>query len=136
MTIWPRDDHTYFTRSVFTHLGLWRNLYNCSLHHFTASQSVLSLKSLKCAVWTFSSISNCLAAISRGLFLAQVWRVCGDVCGYGWAHSIARSWVPIRSLLTPMICLSVLSLLAGSKSVSAHSSDLDMMTITKKLVHP
>ena len=35
MVIWPLDDHTYCA-----HLGLWRKLYDCSLHHFTTSQCI------------------------------------------------------------------------------------------------
>ena len=41
---WPQwwSGHSTTThtiaRSVFTHLGLWRKLYDSSLHHFTASQ--------------------------------------------------------------------------------------------------
>ena len=35
------DNHTYFAQSAFTHLGLWRKLYDCSMHHFAASQCVL-----------------------------------------------------------------------------------------------
>ena len=47
------DDHTYRTRSAFTHLGFWRKLYDCSLHHFTTRQCIL-----KCIIFTFSSTSN------------------------------------------------------------------------------
>ena len=53
MVIGPLDDCTYCARSAFTHLGLWQKMYECSLHPFTASQLVL-----KCALFTFSSISN------------------------------------------------------------------------------
>ena len=28
----PLDDRTYYVRSVFTHFGLWRKLYDCSWH--------------------------------------------------------------------------------------------------------
>ena len=51
----------YCAQSVFTHLGLWLNLYNSSWHHFTASQCFF-----KCAPLTFFSISNRLAAFYRG----------------------------------------------------------------------
>ena len=40
-------------RSAFTHLGLWRKLYDCSLHHFTTSHYIL-----KCDLLSFSLISN------------------------------------------------------------------------------
>ena len=37
MVIRPLDDRTHCTRSTFTHLRLWRKLYNCSWHHITAN---------------------------------------------------------------------------------------------------
>ena len=55
----------------------------------------------------------------------------GDVGVRGWAHSIARPWVPISSLLTHIVyLLPSLSHLAGPKSVSARPSDPDTMTNT------
>ena len=33
----PLDDRTSCNRSAFTRFGLWRKLYDCSWHHFTAS---------------------------------------------------------------------------------------------------
>ena len=49
----------------------------------------------------------------------------------GWAHSIARPWVPICPLLTHMVyLLPFLSYLAGPKGVSARTSDPDTMTNT------
>ena len=52
--------------------------------------------------------------------------------GQGWAHSVARPWVPITSSLTHMVYLvPFLSYLAGSKSVSARPSDPDTMTNDK-----
>ena len=62
MLLGPLDDPTYYTRSAFTHLGLRRKMYDCSLHHFITSQCVL----LKCAMLTFSSNSNQLAEILKG----------------------------------------------------------------------
>ena len=56
--IGPLDDRTYCGQSSFTHLELWRKLYNCSLHHFTTSQCIL-----KRALLTFSTTSNRLAEI-------------------------------------------------------------------------
>ena len=50
------DGRTHCPQSAFTHLGLWRKLYDCSLHHSTASQCVL-----KCALFTFSSTPGRLA---------------------------------------------------------------------------
>ena len=55
---------TYCARSAFIHLGLWRKLYDSSLHHFTASQFVL-----KCAQLTFSSSSTVWLQFERGTFL-------------------------------------------------------------------
>ena len=37
MVIRPPDDRTYCVRCAFTHLDLWRKLYNCSWHYFTAN---------------------------------------------------------------------------------------------------
>ena len=44
-----------------THLGLWRKLYNCSLHHIPKSQCILI-----CVRREFSTTSNWLAEISGG----------------------------------------------------------------------
>ena len=38
MAIRPLNDHTYCARAAFTHLGLWRKLYDYSLHHLTVSR--------------------------------------------------------------------------------------------------
>ena len=62
MMIGPLDDHTYCTRSAFTHLELWRMLYYCLLHHFTTCQCIL-----KCALLTFSSTSSRLAEIWKSI---------------------------------------------------------------------
>ena len=51
--------YIYCVRSAFTHLALWRKLYDCSSRHkFRASKCFT-----KRALFTFSSISNRLAAI-------------------------------------------------------------------------
>ena len=99
MVIRPHDDRTYCARSAFTHLGLWQKLYNCSLHHFTVSQFGCNLK--------------------VGLSRSPVWGI-GDLGDQGFARSVARLWVHIRSPLTHAFCLvPFLSCLAGSESVSA-----------------
>ena len=55
------DDTTYCARIAFTHLELWRKLYDCSLHHFTTCQCIL-----KCVRLIFSTTSNWLAEIWKG----------------------------------------------------------------------
>ena len=55
------------TTAHITHLGLWRKLYNYSLHRFTASQCILNSAELK-----FSSNSNRLADIWKGPFNPRV----------------------------------------------------------------
>ena len=112
----PFDDHTYFTRSAFTYLGLWQKLYDRSLHHLTMTS-------------TFLSTSNRLAEICKGEFRHPVFGVRGDVGG--WAYLTVRPWVPISSQLKHMIYLAPFwSYLAGSKSVSTRPSDQDTMTNT------
>ena len=54
MVIGPLDDHTYYARSAFTHLELWRKRYD----HLTTSQCML-----KCDLLIFSSTSNRFAEI-------------------------------------------------------------------------
>ena len=54
----PLDAHTYCAWSAFTHLGLWRIVYDCSLHKFTTRKCIL-----KCPLLTCSSTSNWLAEI-------------------------------------------------------------------------
>ena len=88
------NDHAYFARSACTHLGLWWNLNDCLLHHFTTSQCIL-----KCVQLTYSTTSNWLAGIWKWDFstpsLGGGWlRGCGES---RWAHSIALPWVPISS---------------------------------------
>ena len=51
MVIGPFDDHTYCARSVFTHLGLWWKLYDCSWDHFTARQFILKCRSIDIYFW-------------------------------------------------------------------------------------
>ena len=43
MVIRPLGDCIYYAGSALTHLGLCRMLYDCSLHHFTASYQMGSL---------------------------------------------------------------------------------------------
>ena len=58
MVIGLLDDCTFYARSAFTHLGLLRKMYDCSLHQFTTNQCVLDGTLLQ-----FSSTSNRLAEI-------------------------------------------------------------------------
>ena len=80
MVIGPLDGHTFCARSAFTHLGLWRKLYDCSLHHFTTSQSILA-----CALLPFSSTSNRLAGIWNGDFSTPGFSGWWGHGGRGWA---------------------------------------------------
>ena len=113
------DDRTYCARSAFTHLGLWRKLYDCSLHHFTTNQFILKMCSigifdkLKLVVWNF-----------KGGLLTSGFGCLGVHGGRGLALSIALPWVPISSKLTVYL-LPFLSYLADSKSVFARLSNPD-----------
>ena len=94
--------------------------------------------------WHIQSISNHLATISKADVLTSkfgdLWGTITFLEGYGghggrgWAHSIARTWVPVSSPLTHMVYLLpflILSYLAGSKSVSACCPyDVNTMTNT------
>ena len=70
MVIRPLDDRTYCVQywSAYTHLGLWRMLYDCSGHKLRVRKCLI-----KCALRTFSSISNRLAAIRKEDYSTQVW---------------------------------------------------------------
>ena len=81
-------------------MGLQRNLNDCSLHHFTPSQSVL-----KFGPWTFSSISKCLAKFESGTFRPTVGGWVRGIAGRGTANSIARPCVLISSRLTRKVYL-------------------------------
>ena len=63
------DEVLTCVRSAFTHLGLWRMLYDCSRPKFRAINKCL----VKRALLTFSSISDRLATISKGAFRPSVW---------------------------------------------------------------
>ena len=107
MVIGLLDDHTYCARCAFTHLGLWRNMYNCSLHHFTTIQCIL-----KCDLLTFSATSNRLAGIWKGDFSTP------------WFGKLAGMWIPISSSLTHMVYrVPFLSDFAGSTGVSDRRSN-------------
>ena len=43
-------DHTSCARSAFTHMGTWRKIYDCSLHHFTTSQCIVKCVSIDISV--------------------------------------------------------------------------------------
>ena len=88
LVIRPLNDHTYCTRSAYTHLGLWRKLYNCSLHHFTTSQCIL-----KCVDWHLVGCN-----LKVGLFDPRF-----GVSGRGLAHLIACPLVSISSPLAHMV---------------------------------
>ena len=66
------------------------------------------------------SISNRLAAISKGDFSASRFGGLGRRGDRGWTHSIARTWIPIGSPLTCglVYLLPFSSYSAGSKTVS------------------
>ena len=66
------SDHIYCVLSVFTHLGLWRRLYDCSRHYFRARKSLIER-----ALLTLSSISNHLAAVWKGEFYPRFWGIVG-----------------------------------------------------------
>ena len=61
MMVGPLDDHTYFARYAFTHLGFWWKMYDCSLHHFATSYC-----NLKYALLRFPWKSKRLAEIWMG----------------------------------------------------------------------
>ena len=74
MVLRPLNDRICCARSAFTHLGIWRKLHDCLWHRVTVSQSVI-----KCALLTFSSISNRSAAIWKWDFSTPGLRVKGDL---------------------------------------------------------
>ena len=107
MAIEPLDDHRYCARSVFTHLGLWRKLYDCSLHHSTTSQCII----LQCVRLTFSTTS--LSSVGwnlMGRLFDPRFEELGGGGGRGWAHLIAHPWVLISALLTHGLSLTVFEL--------------------------
>ena len=74
MVIGPLDDHIYCVRSAFTHLRLWRKLYDCSKHKFRARKCLI-----KRTLLTFSSISNRLVGNWKEDFLTPILGIMGDV---------------------------------------------------------
>ena len=103
-------------RSAFTNLGIWRKLYDCSLHHFTSSQDIL-----ECAYWHFRQppidwlkFENC-----KGVLSTPVLGVHGARRGSGLGPLDSP---PVDSYYLPIdsygLSLTVLSYLGSSKSVS------------------
>ena len=79
--------------------------------------TTMMIRPLDDPTWFASSVV--WLQFQRGAFWLPSLRV-RRTWGSGWAHSIARPWVPISFPLTHMIYLvPFLSYLAGSKSVSA-----------------
>ena len=104
--------------------GLWRKLYDCSLHHMTTSQC-----SLKCAVLLFSSTYIRLAEIESGTFRPPVWGVRG--------HKVSRIGPfensPMGSYSFPIdntygLSITVLSYLVGSKSASVRPTRIRLQS--------
>ena len=75
----PLDDRTYCVREAFTHLGRWRKLYDCSLHHFTARQCGQNVIS-----WHFCRSSTIWSQFDRGDFSTPGLRE--DAAGQGQAR--------------------------------------------------
>ena len=110
--------HTSCTICVHS-FGALVKMYDCSLHHFTASQYII-----KCAPYDiFINLQPVGWNLKEGLFSTSQFGAPRG--GWGWAYSKTRAWVLISSPLTHIVYLSpFLSYLAGSKSVSAHPSNL------------
>ena len=131
MMIRPLDDRISCVRSAFTHLGLWRKLYDRS-RRTSQSANVFS------NVLRRRRPPTVRLQIARGFFSTPPPRpVWGFKGGHEWSrmgHSIARSWVHISSPLSHMVnLLSFLSYLAGSKSATVCRPgpfDPDTMTMT------
>ena len=103
MVIRPLDDRTYCFRSAFTYLGaLAKGVRHCSQKKCLVKRTL----------FIFSSISNRLAAISKGVFSTPALGL-EDTGMTKWVHSIAHSWVPIISPLTHIFsscCFGVIQL--------------------------
>ena len=91
---------------------------DCSWHHYTAIIQCV----LKCAILTFSSISNCWIETWTGGISIPSLGAREDKGARRYAHSIGRQWVPIRSPLTHVVHRSpFLGYIDGFKCVSEHS---------------
>ena len=101
------SNRAYCARSVFTHLELWRKLYDFSLRYYTTSQCVLIL-------WSIDICADLqrLTAFKGGTVRPPFWGL-GGMGNRRWAHSITHPSAPI---LTHRASRTVfLSYLTGSK---------------------
>ena len=96
MVIEPLDDHAYCTRSAFTHLGLWRKLYDI----FIASLHNQPMYPKMCYINIFVNLQPVGWNLKKRLFAPLFGEFEGHP-GWGWAHSI------IRFPLTHMVYLSI-----------------------------
>ena len=104
MTIRPHGDHTYCARSVFTHLGHWRKMYDCSLHQFTTTQYIPIYPKMF-SIDIFVNLQPAGWNLKARLFDLLVWGVRESSGVLGWAYEIAWQWVPISSPLTNRVDL-------------------------------
>ena len=91
---------TYCVLSAFTHLELWRRLYDCSWHHFRAPPHPPIFST--CCIFVDLQQYDCI--VKWGLSDPQVGAM-GDVVCRGYAHSIAHPWISISSQFTHMVYL-------------------------------
>ena len=84
----------------FTHLGLWRKRYDCSVHKFT----------------NFRQSPTGWLKLDRRTFRPPGWGGGNGTYGVWFSDSIARPWIPISSILTHNYLLPFLSYLAGSEA--------------------
>ena len=120
------DKDTHCVQSAFTHLGLWRKLYDCPWHHLRAIKCVI-----KRILSTFSSIFNSSFAIWKEDFSTPSLEHGGSVTGS--FHSPHMG--PISSPSTHMVyILPLLCYSAGTKAFPfVRPSDPDMKTNTDLL---
>ena len=116
MVIKPLDDRTLIVLDLRPPICGFGE--SCAIVHCITSQPA-NVSFLKCALLAFLSISNRFPAMLKvGFFRRLAWGFCEGV-GRVYRHAIAGSLVPISSLLTRMIGLTVFSYSAGPKNVSA-----------------
>ena len=93
MVIRPLNDRTSCVRFALTHLGLWRKLYDCSMHHFRTRKFYQT-----CCINVFIDLQP-FSYNMKGRLRPIVWGL-----GKAWRFGIGRfdspPWAPIRSPLT------------------------------------